>query len=317
MAIDLLLIVFLTKTGGVVLGLVAAVVLFRAAAPDPRSGFISRYVRTILRFSSAIILAVVIMKGFGKMDRVFSSKDDESDQDADSIAQTAISFTDKVSPRDALKLAGAALKLKSADDSTEIMDAAREILGIAHRDSVDARELYAARSDLVSLLGDNPDSSQIRALDAAYLDVIGEAPPPRPTDSTTSPVNELQREVRTLRASNATLQRRLADSQKEHGFRQFLAGAADDMGVGFGWSAVYFTAFLALWRGQTPGKKVAGVRVLRLDGKPLGWWMSFERFGGYAASFSVGLLGFLQILWDRNRQGLHDKACETVVVKAP
>jgi uncharacterized RDD family membrane protein YckC len=57
-----------------------------------------------------------------------------------------------------------------------------------------------------------------------------------------------------------------------------------------------------------------GIRVIRLDGKPLGWWISFERFGGYAASFSVGLLGFLQILWDRNRQGLHDKACETVVV---
>ena len=31
-------------------------------------------------------------------------------------------------------------------------------------------------------------------------------------------------------------------------------------------------------------------------------------------ALSVGLLGFVQILWDRNRQGLHDKACETVVV---
>jgi uncharacterized RDD family membrane protein YckC len=58
-----------------------------------------------------------------------------------------------------------------------------------------------------------------------------------------------------------------------------------------------------------------GIRVIRLDGKPLGWWRSFERFGGYAASLSTGLLGFLQILWDRNRQGLHDKAVETVVIR--
>jgi uncharacterized RDD family membrane protein YckC len=101
---------------------------------------------------------------------------------------------------------------------------------------------------------------------------------------------------------------------KKGGIRTTLSRLSDDLGIGFGWSAIYFTAFLALWRGQTPGKRFAGVRVLRLDGKPLGWWLSFERFGGYAASFSVGLLGFAQILWDRNRQGLHDKACETVVV---
>ncbi|HEX6558082.1 MAG TPA: RDD family protein, partial [Longimicrobiales bacterium] len=112
-----------------------------------------------------------------------------------------------------------------------------------------------------------------------------------------------------------SLQAEVEKARKSHGIRSFLAGIADDIGVGFGWSAVYFTAFLALWRGQTPGKRLVGVRVILLDGHPLGWWMSFERFGGYAASLSVGLLGFLQILWDRNRQGLHDKACETVVVR--
>ena len=44
---------------------------------------------------------------------------------------------------------------------------------------------------------------------------------------------------------------------------------------------------------------------------------SFERFGGYAASLSTGLLGFLQILWDRNRQGLHDKAAGSLVGHSP
>ena len=42
-----------------------------------------------------------------------------------------------------------------------------------------------------------------------------------------------------------------------------------------------------------------------------------ERFGGYAASVTLGLLGFAQILWDKNRQGFHDKIVETVVIDAP
>ena len=54
---------------------------------------------------------------------------------------------------------------------------------------------------------------------------------------------------------------------------------------------------------------------MRLDARPIGWWTAFERFGGYFASLTLGLLGFLQILWDRNRQGLHDKTVETVVIR--
>ncbi|MEN8144522.1 MAG: RDD family protein [Gemmatimonadota bacterium] len=93
--------------------------------------------------------------------------------------------------------------------------------------------------------------------------------------------------------------------------RKFL----DDLGLGLGWSGLYFTFFTGLTRGQTPGKRLLGIRVLRLDGKPISWWISFERFGGYAAGLLTGLLGFAQILWDRNRQGVHDKLAETVVVR--
>ncbi len=90
---------------------------------------------------------------------------------------------------------------------------------------------------------------------------------------------------------------------------------ADEIGVSAGWAALYFTAMLALWRGRTPGKRALGIRVIRLDGKPLGWFASFERFGGYAAALATGTLGFFQILWDRNRQGVHDKISETVVIR--
>ena len=42
---------------------------------------------------------------------------------------------------------------------------------------------------------------------------------------------------------------------------------------------------------------------------------SFSRFGGYAAGLATGLLGFLQILWDPNRQGIQDQIAGTVVIR--
>lgn len=123
--------------------------------------------------------------------------------------------------------------------------------------------------------------------------------------------DDLREDVNELRAEVATLEARAGRT----GMIDWMRTFADDLGLGFGWMALYFTAMLVLWRGQTPGKRLLGIRVIRLDGRPLTWWMSFERFGGYAASLSTGLLGFIQILWDRNRQGLHDKAVETVVIR--
>jgi hypothetical protein len=127
---------------------------------------------------------------------------------------------------------------------------------------------------------------------------------------------ELEMEVDRLNEESNALQQRL-ERQRRGPFSAALASVADDLGIGFGWTALYFTAFLALWNGRTPGKRLVGIRVIRLDGKPLGWWNAFERFGGYAAAISTGLLGFLQILWDRNRQGIHDKVAGTVVIRVP
>ena len=102
---------------------------------------------------------------------------------------------------------------------------------------------------------------------------------------------------------------------EDRGLLASLLHFLDDLGIGFGWSGLYFTAFVALWNGQTPAKRLLGVRVVRLDGKPMTWWSSFERFGGYAAGLVTGLMGFAQVYWDRNRQMIHDKIVETVVVR--
>ena len=93
-----------------------------------------------------------------------------------------------------------------------------------------------------------------------------------------------------------------------------LRDFVDELGFGFGWASLYMTVMLSWWKGQTLGKKLLGIRVLRLDGGPITWWVAFERAGGYAAGFATGLLGFAQIFWDANRQAIHDRIVGTVVV---
>lgn len=90
---------------------------------------------------------------------------------------------------------------------------------------------------------------------------------------------------------------------------------ANDFGITVGWVGLYFTLFLAWWGGRTPGKYLVGIRVVRLSGEPLSLWFAFERFGGYAAGIATGMLGFVQIYWDPNRQGIHDRVARTVVIR--
>jgi len=133
-------------------------------------------------------------------------------------------------------------------------------------------------------------------------------------------LEERERRIGSLRAENNELQDDLqqarADLEAEQakGLRRTVTNLFDEFGLGLGWSGLYFTFLTGFFRGRTPGKRLLGVRIVRLDGKPLGYWASFERFGGYAASLFTGFEGFLRILWDPNRQGLEDKLAETVVV---
>jgi len=121
--------------------------------------------------------------------------------------------------------------------------------------------------------------------------------------------------VERLRSQNEELQKQLNEARSTPGILSFLKGIAHDLGIGFGWMALYFTAFPVFWDGRTPGKRLLGIRAVFLSGEKMGWWGSFERFGGYAAGLATGLLGFLQILWDANRQGIHDRISGTVVIQ--
>lgn len=88
----------------------------------------------------------------------------------------------------------------------------------------------------------------------------------------------------------------------------------NDLGLGFGWAAFYFSVLTSLLKGQTIGKKLLRIKVIQLDGTPLSLWDSFGRYGGYGAGLATGFLGFLQIYWDPNRQAIHDKISATIVI---
>lgn len=128
-------------------------------------------------------------------------------------------------------------------------------------------------------------------------------------------VDDLEDDLADSREEQEELRDQLAAAESRSTVFTWVRDAADEAGLIFGWGTVYLTLFLALWQGRTPGKKAMGLRVVRLNGQPLGLYMSLERAGGYMAGFATGLLGFAQIWWDPNRQAIHDKITETVVIR--
>ena len=80
-------------------------------------------------------------------------------------------------------------------------------------------------------------------------------------------------------------------------------------------SVIYFVGYWAK-SGQTIGKLVLGIRIIRPDGSALSWGRALLRYVGYLISGLVLSLGFLWLAFDRKRQGWHDKIAGTVVVQA-
>jgi uncharacterized RDD family membrane protein YckC len=66
--------------------------------------------------------------------------------------------------------------------------------------------------------------------------------------------------------------------------------------------------------GRTPGKALMGLRIVRVDGKPLTVGRSLLRYAGYWLSAIPLGLGFLWVLRDARRRGWHDRLAGTCVV---
>ena len=70
-------------------------------------------------------------------------------------------------------------------------------------------------------------------------------------------------------------------------------------------------------RGTTIGGVICGLRVVRLDDRPLDWPTAIVRSLGCFVSVIVVGLGFIWVLFDDERQSWHDKIAGTVIVHAP
>ena len=76
----------------------------------------------------------------------------------------------------------------------------------------------------------------------------------------------------------------------------------------------YFTFFHGS-TGQTPGKMLCRLKVVRLNGEALGYNKAFLRWVGYLVSAFALYLGYLWVAWDSKKQAWHDKIAGTYVVK--
>jgi len=341
MLLDLLAVALLSNAGGVFFGIVAAIVLFRASARPAERG-LRRWMRGTLRLGGAFVLFVAIVSGWG-----FWEKDDgresrpggrvEGDSGGAGIALAGLGLR----TREMIALSSDAVALGTAKTDEEAQ-AAADRMAARLKASVPEDRLAEIRDEL-RIADEGQDPRVIRALRQALGVAMAEAPAAPTADSlarayvaaldagdsaavadvrkrlgeelSADEVAALRRQMARLRESRMALENEIAELRERSPLRQALAVVLDEVGLSVGWLGLYFTALTALWRGQTLGKRLLGIRVIRLDGKPMGWWLALERFGGYTAGLFTGLLGFAQIFWDRNRQGIHDKITETVVIR--
>ena len=84
-----------------------------------------------------------------------------------------------------------------------------------------------------------------------------------------------------------------------------------------GVAVLYFGFATYLGKGATVGKRVLGIRVVSLVHNHLSLWHCIERSLGYAASSLEAGFGFLQYFTHPNRQTVHDRIAETIVIASP
>jgi uncharacterized RDD family membrane protein YckC len=78
--------------------------------------------------------------------------------------------------------------------------------------------------------------------------------------------------------------------------------------------ACYFGWMYASSRQASLGKMAVGIKVVRTDGSPIGFWRGFARYFAAIPSALLLLVGYLMALFTERKQTLHDLMCDTLVV---
>lgn len=83
-------------------------------------------------------------------------------------------------------------------------------------------------------------------------------------------------------------------------------------------AAFFYLCYREGSTGQTPGKRIVGIRLLReQDGSALGFGLAFGRRLLHFLDSLACFLGWLWPLWDGKRQTFADKCVRTVVIRDP
>jgi uncharacterized RDD family membrane protein YckC len=85
-------------------------------------------------------------------------------------------------------------------------------------------------------------------------------------------------------------------------------------GMNILFNMIYFTYFHGTI-GQTPGKKLFGLKVIQKTGEPMTLGVAFLRWVGYVISGLIFNLGFIWVAFDSKKRGWHDMIAATYVIR--
>lgn len=299
--IDLFLISVLSTISTLIFAGFVALTFFRADAKLKKRAVATEkgalpYTRLILRGSGAILIffvAFMLLKGF-------NGSNNTSEEASGDPVHSEVGIT----------LAELVIILACKDNLICIQDTGKGIASALASTDIDEEAFAQNMNDVLS------DTSLSEADKVSTLALFQEAFLEEKADIAKGLANTLDEDVHSsngIETAESTPPNKAIEQTPS--IVTWAESVVADFGLGLGWAALYFSVFTAWANGQTIGKKICSIKVVRLDGKTPTLWESFERYGGYGAGFATGLLGFLQLFWDPNRQGIHDKISETLVLR--
>ena len=76
-----------------------------------------------------------------------------------------------------------------------------------------------------------------------------------------------------------------------------------------------YEMYFLVKKGATPGKMALGLRVIRVSRGPITWGLAFGRQLGKSVSAMILGFGYFMAGWDPEKRALHDRICDTRVIK--
>jgi uncharacterized RDD family membrane protein YckC len=87
------------------------------------------------------------------------------------------------------------------------------------------------------------------------------------------------------------------------------------MSAGFA-AALLYKAYFHSRNGATLGKMAMGIKVIRSDGGPVSFKLAAGRYFAEILSSLILSIGYLMAAWDDEKRALHDRICDTRVIKS-